>query len=436
MKSFKRAGKGFVLSAALLAAGMTLLTGISGCSKSSETAKDGPVTVTIWRPQDQEGIEKWYEEKIAEFNAAHEGQIVLKQEVIIRANSFAYEDKVNAAVTTNTLPDILMVDGPNISNYAENGIIVPIDEYISAEDKADFLDSTITQNTYDGKLYCVANTESSVALYFNKKMCDEAGIVPPTTLEDAWTWDEFYEAAKKLTKPGVSGANIIMDKGEGIPYVLEQFWISNGTDFVSADGSKADGYVNSPEGIEAASYLNRFIQEKIADIDPINYAFHTGKCALLLGGCWEVSVLNSQYPDLEYGITYFPVAPGGKATSPTGDWSYGITKNAQNMEAAAEALNWLTNRENAAAYARAIAKPPARKSGFEMLTQFNEYPQSVFKEQLLNTGTPRPRTPSYTVLSPRFSEAMMNIFTGADIKESLDAVAKAVDDDYNRNYGE
>ena len=323
MKSFKRAGKGFVLSAALLAAGMTLLTGISGCSKSSETAKDGPVTVTIWRPQDQEEIEKWYEEKIAEFNAAHEGQIVLKQEVIIRANSFAYEDKVNAAVTTNTLPDILMVDGPNISNYAENGIIVPIDEYISAEDKADFLDSTITQNTYDGKLYCVANTESSVALYFNKKMCDEAGIVPPTTLEDAWTWDEFYEAAKKLTKPGVSGANIIMDKGEGIPYVLEQFWISNGTDFVSADGSKADGYVNSPEGIEAASYLNRFIQEKIADIDPINYAFHTGKCALLLGGCWEVSVLNSQYPDLEYGITYFPVAPGGKATSPTGDWSYG-----------------------------------------------------------------------------------------------------------------
>ena len=127
--------------------------------------------------------------------------------------------------------------------------------------------------------------------------------------------------------------------------MLEQFWISNGTDFVSADGSKADGYVNSPEGIEAASYLNRFIQEKIADIDPINYAFHTGKCALLLGGCWEVSVLNSQYPDLEYGITYFPVAPGGKATSPTGDWSYGITKNAQNMEAAAEALNWLTNPE-------------------------------------------------------------------------------------------
>lgn len=36
-----------------------------------------------------------------------------------------------------------------------------------------------------------------------------------------------------------------MDKGEGISYVLEQFWISYGTDFVNEERSSADGYLKT-----------------------------------------------------------------------------------------------------------------------------------------------------------------------------------------------
>ena len=44
-----------------------------------------------------------------------------------------------------------------------------------------------------------------------------------------------------------------------------------------------------------------------------------------------------------------------------------------------------------------------------MLTEYNEYPRSIFKEQLMETGHPRPRTPSYSVLSAGFSEALEEI---------------------------
>lgn len=54
----------------------------------------------------------------------------------------------------------------------------------------------------------------------------------------------------------------------------------------------------------------------------------------------------------------------------------------------------------------------------------------------MNTGHPRPRTPGYTVLSPGFSEAMMNMFTGADVKESLDQLAADFDSNYQKNYAE
>ena len=292
------------------------------------------------------------------------------------------------------------------------------------------------QGTYDGKLYALGATESSVALYYNQDMTDAAGITMPDKMEDALTWSEFADIAGKLTTSGVAGTNIIMDKGEGLPYVLEQFWISNGTDFVSEDGSKADGYVNSEKGIQAANFLNSLIQDGYANIDPMKQEFHNGKCATMLGGSWEVATLEQSFPDLNWGVTYFPVADnGGINTSPTGDWAACITRNADE-EAAGVVISYLMNKENVTSYAQAIAKLPTRASSYDTLTEYNEYPRSLFKEQSLNTGHPRPRTPGYTVLSPGFSEAMMNMFTGADVKESLDQLAADFDSNYQKNYAE
>lgn len=426
----------------MLAAAMItgLVTGCGGSSSEgagSGASADGVAKVVIWSPTDEPAIEEWWVEKIDAFNKQHEGEIELSREAIVRADSYAYEDKINAALTSNDLPDILYVDGPNVANYAANEIIVPIEEYFTEEDMNDFVDSIKVQGTYDGKLYALGATESSVALYYNKDMTDAAGITVPDKLEDAWTWSEYKEAAEKLTTDTVKGTNIIMDQGEGLPYVLEQFWISNGTDFVSEDGSKADGYINSEKGVEAATFLNSLIQEGLADIDPIEKAFHNGSAATMLGGSWEVATLENEYPDLNWGVTYYPVADnGGKNTSPTGDWAACITKDAENLEATGTVIAYLMNQENVTTYAEAIAKLPTRTSSYDTLTQYDEYPRSVFKEQSMNTGSPRPRTPSYTVLSPKFAEAMMNIFTGADVKESLDQVAADFDADYEKNYAE
>lgn len=425
-----------VVLAASLAA--TALVGCGDGSKSSsgsgQTTSDGAKVVTIWSPTDEPAIEEWWVEKINAFNEAHKGEIELKREAIVRADSYAYEDKINAAVTSNDLPDILYVDGPNISNYAADGIIVPIDDYFTEEDLNDFVDSIKVQGTYDGKLYALGATESSVALFYNKDMTDAAGITMPDKLEDALTWSEFEEIAAKLTTSDVVGTNIIMDKGEGLPYVLEQFWISNGTDFVSEDGSTAEGYVNSEKGIEAANFLNGLIQKGYANVEPIQQEFHNGKCATMLGGSWEVATLETQFPDVNWGVTYFPVADnGGIPTSPTGDWAACITRNAD-VEAAGTVIAYLMNQENVTTYAQAIAKLPTRASSYDTLTEYNDYPRSLFKEQSLNTGHPRPRTPGYTVLSPGFSEAMMNIFTGADVKESLDQLAEETDSNYQKNY--
>lgn len=268
-----------VLSMLLASAMVMSLTACGGggsdsaANTSSDAASaDGVVNLSIWSPTDKEAVEAWWTEKLAEWNAEHP-EIQVSREAIDRSDSYAYENKITTAVTSSDLPDIFFVDGPTVSYYAANGIIVPITEYFSQDELSDFVDSTVAQCTYDGELYAIAATESSVALYYNKDYLTECGVdvadIESRTIDNPLTWSELEEIAQKCTTDSYVGTHIIMDHGEGLPYALEPMFISNGKDFVSDDGSTAEGYVNSAECVETAEYLANLIANGYANIDPI-----------------------------------------------------------------------------------------------------------------------------------------------------------------------
>ncbi len=419
----------------------------SGDSSAGASA-DGVVNISIWSPTDKEAVEAWWTEKLAEWNAEHP-EIQVSREAIDRSDSYAYENKITTAVTSSDLPDIFFVDGPTVSYYAANGIIVPIDDYFSQEDLSDFVPSTVAQCTYDGKLYAISATESSVALYYNKDYLTECGVdvadIDSRTVDNPLTWSELEEIAQKCTTDNYVGTHIIMDHGEGLPYALEPMFISNGKDFISDDGSTAEGYVNSPECVETAEYLANLIANGYANIDPIQDEFLNGACATMLGGSWDIAILGAS-ADFDWGVTYYPVSDNTKkAVSPCGDWSAAISKDCQNVDAAGQFLQWLVNTENTATYAAAIAKPATRNSAYDdpAMAEYADEPLAMIVEQLQNTAVPRPRTPSYSVFSTKYAEAMTNIFSEAAsshtvdtayIQSELDGVAAAFQEDYDMYY--
>ena len=265
------------------------------------------------------------------------------------------------------------------------------------------------------------------------------------TVDNPLTWSELEEIAEKCTTADYVGTHIIMDHGEGLSYALEPMFLSNGKDFVSEDGSTAEGYINSPECVEAAEYLANMIANGYANIDPIQDEFLNGACATMLGGSWDVSILEGS-ADFDWGVTYYPVSDSTKkAVSPCGDWSAAISKDCKNVDAAGQFLQWLMNSDNTATYAAAIAKPATRNSSYEneAMAEYAEGPRAMFVEQLQNTAVPRPRTPSYSVFSTKYAEAMTNIFSEAAsshtvdqayIQSELDAVAAAFQEDYDMYY--
>ena len=119
--------------------------GLKENSSSDSAENEKEQVISFWKSSD--ATDGWYEEKISEFNKENAGKYKVEMEVVASSGTFSYDDKVSAAVTSKTLPDVMMVDGPYVSTYAENGLIIPIEEYISSEDKEDLMPGTLMQNT-------------------------------------------------------------------------------------------------------------------------------------------------------------------------------------------------------------------------------------------------------------------------------------------------
>ena len=128
-------------------------------------------------------------------------------------------------------------------------------------------------------------------------MLKECGVdtddLDSRTIDNPITWSEMAEIAEKCTTDSYVGTHIIMDHGEGIPYALEPMYISEGKDYISDDGTTADGYVNSDESVKTTAFLADLIAKGYANVDPITDEFLNGACATELGGSWDVATLEA-----------------------------------------------------------------------------------------------------------------------------------------------
>lgn len=137
-------------------------------------------------------------------------------------------DAIQSGFLSGKLPDVFMLDGPNMANYAWSGQLAPLDSYFSKGTLSDILPAIKDQGTYspDGKLYAMSPYDSSVLLWGNKKYLQEAGVRIPKNLKDAWTLKEFEDALQKLSK--VKGVTWPLDlklnyTGEWLSYGFSPF---------------------------------------------------------------------------------------------------------------------------------------------------------------------------------------------------------------------
>ena len=271
------------MAALSLVAGTLMLTGCVKTVKPGDVRgyDNGEQYISMWVHTIEDTPEgSAYKKSVESFNEKYNGKYFADIEFIPRNDSGGgYSDKINASVMSGDLPDVITVDGPNVSAYAANGIIQPL-AALTDEEKSSYLKSIIEQGTIDGKLYALGAMESSVGLYYNKAILKEAGIDIPDK-DHPWTFSEFADILKKL-KPIMTGKNgypldMTFPVGETSIYFYAPFIWSNGGDLVSSDGLAVDGYFNSDKNAEVFKYFRQLVENKYMSATPVEKLFESGR---------------------------------------------------------------------------------------------------------------------------------------------------------------
>lgn len=348
---------------------------------------------------------------------------------------------ITAQAAAGNLPDVLAGDMPETQHLAYNGLIQPLTpDVFTEEELEDFVPSMIQEVTWNGQLYGVTVRTSANALFYNADMLADAGLEAPVQLDEAWTMDEAREVWNTLTvrespdaPPEVFG--VIGRRGEpfclssyhGIGYIRSAGEPGSPTYAgISEDGLSVDGYLNTPEALAAMQFCQELHQvDRVAPLETVPNGFETGLAATYEHPEALIPVLESTYPDINYGITPLPYFETG--FSHTGSFAYFITRDTEHFEEAAMLVRWLVNEENSMLAFEQSEQLPVRKSIYEQITDYQDYPRRIFLDTLNEWGQPRPVTPGFREYSQAVGTMLSDIMLGAPVEERVEQAVQEID---------
>ena len=329
------------LGAAALLAGCSTSSGASSASGDyEEAAKDTKATLTyaVWDENQVKAIKA----NLAGFNEEYP-DIKVNVDVTPFAN---YWTKLQTQGSSDTLPDLFWMNGPNFQLYAANGKLAPITGEVEAGaiDPDQYSSALNELYTYDGTQYGVPKDFDTIGVWMNKALFDKAGVPMPSK---DWTWDEFQqtgaELSEKLEADGAYGAAGGMD---GQTTYYDTIFQAGGS-VVSSDGKQSEYDTKASEAglqfwtdlIESgASPSIKQLTDTTAD-----QWFTSGKLAMYQGGSWFRSALTGT--DLEKDVVVYPLPKGKEQATVIHGVSNVVSANSEH-KAAAQALQvYLASKE-------------------------------------------------------------------------------------------
>lgn len=214
--------------------------------------------------------------------------------------------KLLQAASTKSTPNLVVLDNPSVSKFADTGLLV--DNEVSGLDTSKVLPNILAAGQLKGKTYGSSIGSNTLALFYNKDLFTAAGVKPPTT------WDELKAAAAKLTSGDVKGIGFsAVGTEEGTFQFLPFFWGS---------GAKLDN-ISSPAAVSAVSLWTDLIKSGSASNANINAnqqdirdQFLAGKLGMMVNGTWQLAALDTA--GIHYAVVPIPAKDGGAAPSPLG----------------------------------------------------------------------------------------------------------------------
>ena len=337
----------------------------------------------------------------------------IEVEVVEAPYSNLFEKEVLDLSQKTGLYDIILLDDPWFTQYAENGWLTDMTPFLEKKGEAglsdDFIPTSaaICRHPYaTGKVYAMPFFGNAQMFFYRKDLFAKYGLKSAPK-----TWDEAYAVMQKISASEKRVEGYVLRGQQGNPVVanfMPVFWSFGGRMF-NEDKTKVQ--IDTPEALNALSFFL-----KLKDVSPKGAeSFNAQQLAthMLQGTAgatinWPAFVPTFEDPKqsrIVGKIGYAPIPSGSvKGSSEIGHWIAAIPAGSKNKEMAFDFIYWSTSAEKQKEFALELGTPPTRKSVFmdpELTSkpEFKHYP--VLMAAIANS-TPRPRISNWNEVENTF----------------------------------
>ncbi|MBQ6462976.1 MAG: extracellular solute-binding protein [Pseudobutyrivibrio sp.] len=369
----------------------------TACGRSTsdvENTPDEKEQLLIWSYYETEAQANGLDKLTASFNESQDKYQVSWEYVPMTE----FEKKISRAYTEQELPDVVIIDNPDMKKFIQLDMFEDISEYASTLNlDTDYYEASVDTIKYNDKYYGVPFNSNNVCLIYRSDLLKAAGVTPPKT------WDELKETAKLLSKDGTYGFLMsAMDSEQGSFQLLS--WVMAASD--------SDTQLTREAISESYDYLAGLIKDGCMPADCLNYSqtdiarrFIEGDIAMMENGPWVFPMLDEA--GISYGLSPMPMDKRNAVI--LGGENLGIIKG-KNVEGSIEFIKYCMEQGGTERFCSDANLLPSRiKSANKIIV---DNPKLEIISQQMTYAIPRTGIEGYSRISKQLPKNFADVVTG------------------------
>lgn len=336
--------------------------------EQANTDASGKTEITIW------SWDATIEDAIPAFEEANP-DIKVKYENVGSASE-QYRAIDNALQAGTGFPDVAQFEYFSVPYFAVAEKLADLSQFGAEEYSKDYVEAAWNGIHFNDTLYALPLDYGPVVMFYNQATFEKAGITEAPT-----TWDEYYEAAKKVRALGDD--YYISNASGDIFLILSMIWQAGGQPFVN-DGDEVKIDFSDENTKQALSFWQKMIEEDLVTNEIMNWsddwnrALNDGTLATQVIGGWMTANLPPRAPDAagDFRVAAMPQWNAGENYSAeNGGSTLAILQASEKKEAAFKFVDYITHGDGVQARVDANATVPnvAVLENEDYLNQTNEY---------------------------------------------------------------
>ena len=327
---------------------VAMLVGVAACggSSGSSSGSGGTTEINVW------AWEPTLKTVVKKFEAKYPNIKVNLQNV--GTGSKQYTALNNAIAAGKGAPDAAQIEYYALPQYAIGNHLLDLTSKTSGFGSF-YTPGTWASVQWSGKVYGLPMDSGPMAFFYDKEVFDKAGV-DATKIK---TWDDYYQAAKKIHALG-SSYYITSDSGDA-GFFDSMSWLAGAKPFKTAsDGKTVSIKLTSDAGTQKfTEFWQKMLSEGLIDTKTSGWSedwfkgMTDGTIASLFTGAWMPANLANSAPDAagKWRVALMPTADGSQTNAENGGSSLAVLSSSKKSDAAYKFIEF-ANHDSAGINAR------------------------------------------------------------------------------------